>query len=102
MLLVIQTATIAAVAIAFAKFTGVLIPWFSSAAWLWQIGTCGPYRLWCGELGPYTVGLNTQNPLAILPISVLTWVNLRRIRTGAQVQNALTRTKTGASVGAIV
>src|SRR2546425_6135072 len=61
MLLVIQTATIAAVAIAFAKFTGVLVPWFSSSAWLWQIGTFGPYRLWFGELGPYTVGLNTRS-----------------------------------------
>ena len=32
MLLVIQTATIAAVAIAFAKFTGVIVPWFSAIA----------------------------------------------------------------------
>jgi APA family basic amino acid/polyamine antiporter len=102
MLLIIQTATIAAVAIAFAKFTGVLIPWFSSEAWLWRIGTFGPYRLWFGELGPYTVGLNTQNFLAILSIIVLTWVNLRGIRTGALVQNVLTLTKTGALVGVIV
>jgi len=102
MLLIIQTATIAAVAIAFAKFTGVLIPWFSSATWLWQIGTFGPYRLWFGELGPYTVGLNTQNLLAILSIIVLTWVNLRGIRTGALVQNVLTLTKTGALLGVIV
>src|SRR2546422_3819720 len=102
MLLVIQTATIAAVAIAFAKFTGVLVPWFSSSAWLWQIGTFGPYRLWFGELGPYTVGLNTQNLLAILSIIVLTWVNLRGIRTGAVVQNVLTLTKTGALVGVIL
>ena len=102
MLLVIQTATIAAVAIAFAKFTGVLIPWFSSSAWLWQIGTFGPYRLWFGELGPYTVGLNTQNLLAILSIIVLTWVNLRGIRTGALVQNVLTLTKTSALVGVIL
>ena len=102
MLLVIQTATIAAVAIAFAKFTGVLVPWFSSSAWLWQIGTFGPYRLWFGELGPYTVGLNTQNLLAILSIIVLTWVNLRGIRTGALVQNVLTLTKTGALVGVIL
>src|SRR3989449_4323007 len=102
MLLVIKPATIAAVAIAFAKFTGVLIPWFSSSAWLWQIGTFGPYRLWFGELGPYTVGLNTQNLLAILSIIVLTWVNLRGIRTGALVQNALTLIKTGALVGVIL
>src|SRR3989442_9236665 len=102
MLLVIETATMAAVAIAFAKFTGVLVPWFSSSAWLWQIGTFGPYRLWFGELGPYTVGLNTQNLLAILSIIILTWVNLRGIRTGALVQNVLTLTKTGALVGVIL
>src|SRR5438552_1308061 len=79
MLLFIQTATIAAVAIAFAKFTGVLIPWFSSAAWLWQIGTFGPYRLWFGELGPYTVGLNTQNLLAILSIILLTVIGVAMV-----------------------
>jgi APA family basic amino acid/polyamine antiporter len=101
MLLVVQTATIAAVAIAFAKFTGVLIPWFSSTAWLWKIGTFGPFHLWFGELGPYTVGLNTQNLLAILSIVLLTWVNLRGIRTGAMVQNLFTYTKTGALVGVI-
>src|SRR5207244_2291685 len=56
-LLVIQTATIAAVAIAFAKFTVVLVPWFSSSTWLWQIGTFWPYCLWFGAWGPYTVGL---------------------------------------------
>src|SRR5207244_3902222 len=78
------------------------IPWLWSSAVLWQIGTFGPYRLWFGEMGPYTVGLNTQNLLAILSIIVLTWVNLRGIRTGALVQNVLTLTKTGALVGVIV
>jgi APA family basic amino acid/polyamine antiporter len=101
-LLVIQTATIAAVAIAFAKFTGVLLPWFSSASWLWQIGTFGPFHLWFGDLGPYTVGLNRQNLLAILSIVLLTWVNLKGIHLGALVQNAFTLTKTGALVGVIV
>jgi APA family basic amino acid/polyamine antiporter len=100
-LLVIQTATIAAVAIAFAKFTGVLVPWFSSASWLWEIGTFGPYSLWFGELGPYRVGLNQQNLLAILSIVVLTWVNLRGLHTGALVQNIFTLTKMGALVGVI-
>ena len=100
-LLIIQTATIAAVAIAFAKFTGVLLPWVSSASWLWQIGTFGPYRLWFGELGPYQVGLNQQNLLAILSIVVLTWVNLRGVHIGALVQNVFTLTKTGALVGVI-
>ena len=102
MLLVIQTATIAAVAIAFAKFTGVLFPWFSSSAWIWKLGSLGPYKLWFGELGPYNVGLNTQNLLAILSIVFLTWVNTRGLRTGAMVQNVFTFAKTGALVGLIV
>ena len=102
MLLIIQTATIAAVAIAFAKFTGVLFPWFSSSAWIWKMGMLGPYKLWFGELGPYNLGLNTQNLLAILSIVFLTWVNTRGLRVGARVQNVFTFAKTGALVGLIV
>src|SRR5450755_1236504 len=64
-LLVIQTATIAAVAIAFANFTGVLFPWFSSSLWILKLGELGPYKMWFGLLGPYNVGLNSQNFLAI-------------------------------------
>ena len=41
-LLVIQTATIAAVAIAFANFTGVLFPWFSSSTWIWKLANIWP------------------------------------------------------------
>jgi APA family basic amino acid/polyamine antiporter len=99
MLLVIQTATIAAVAIAFANFTGVLIPWFSSSAWLWKLGTLGPYTMWFGTLGPYNVGLNTQNLLAILSIIFLTWINTRGLRVGALVQNILTAPKIAALAG---
>jgi basic amino acid/polyamine antiporter, APA family len=96
MLLVIQTATIAAVAIAFSKFTGVIAPWFSASHWIWKIGTFGPWRLWFGELGPYNVGLNRQNLLAILSIVLLTWINTRGLRLGKIVQNIFTVTKTGA------
>ena len=92
MLLVIQTATIAAVAVAFAKFAGVVVPWFSSEAWIWKLG----------ELGPYSIGLNTQNLLAILSIVVLTWVNLQGVRLGALVQNLFTYTKTAALAGMVL
>jgi APA family basic amino acid/polyamine antiporter len=102
MLLVIQTGTIAAVAIAFAKFTGVLFPWFSSTAWIWKMGTLGPYRLWFGEFGPYNLGLNTQNLLAVVSIVFLTWMNTRGLRVGARVQNVFTFAKTGALVALIV
>jgi len=101
MLLVIQTATIAAVAIAFAKFTAVIVPWFSATAWIWKIGTFGPWRLWFGSIGPYNVGLNRQNLLAILSIVFLTWINTRGLRLGKIVQNIFTVAKT-AALGALV
>ena len=96
MLLVIQTATIAAVAIAFAKFAAVIVPWFSASDWIWKIGTFGPWNLWFGSLGPYNVGLNHQNLLAILSIVFLTWVNTRGLHLGKSVQNVFTVAKTGA------
>ncbi|MGH9862311.1 MAG: APC family permease, partial [Candidatus Acidiferrales bacterium] len=90
--LVIGAATIAAVAIGFAKFTGVFFPWFSSTAWVWKMGT----------VGSYTIGLNTQNLLAIISIAVLTWINMRGLRTGSLVQNLFTFAKTAAIVGLIL
>jgi APA family basic amino acid/polyamine antiporter len=102
MLLVIQTATIAAVAIAFAKFSGVLEPWFSPDAWIWKIGTFGPWNLWFGELGPYKVGLNRQNLLAILSIVLLTWINTRGLRLGKIVQNVFTIAKTISLAGLVI
>jgi basic amino acid/polyamine antiporter, APA family len=92
MLLVIQTATIAAVAVAFAKFAGVVLPWFSSTVWIWKLG----------EWGPYSIGLNTQNFLAIVSIAVLTWINLQGVRLGALVQNLFTYTKTAALAGMVL
>ncbi|MGB0034508.1 MAG: amino acid permease [Candidatus Acidiferrales bacterium] len=101
LLLVIQTATIAAVAIAFAKFTAVMVPWFSASAWIWKVGTFGPWQMWFGTLGPYSVGLNRQNLLAILSIVLLTWINTRGLRLGSIVQNIFTVAKTG-SLAALV
>jgi len=95
MLLVIQTATIAAVAISFAKFTGVMFPYFSAQGWIWKFGTFGPWTFWFGALGPYNVGLNTQNMLAIASIVVLTWLNTQGLRIGSIVQNVFTVAKTG-------
>lgn len=101
MLLVIQTGTIAAVAIAFARFTAVMVPWFSASEWIWKIGTFGPWHLWFGSLGPYNVGLNRQNLLGIISIVVLTWINTRGLRVGSIVQNVFTVAKIG-SLAALV
>jgi len=102
MLLVIQTGTIAAVAIAFAKFTGVIAPWFSASHWILKLGTFGPWNLWFGQLGPYNVGLNRQNLLAILSILLLTWINTRGLRLGKIVQNVFTVTKTISLAGLVI
>lgn len=84
--LVIQTGTIAAVAVAFAKFTGVFVPWFSGNNQLLQLGG---------------LALSTQQVLAIAVIALLTWINTRGIRTGALVQNIFTIAKTGALAGLV-
>jgi basic amino acid/polyamine antiporter, APA family len=88
---VIGSATIAVVAVAFAKFTGVFFPWFSSTNWIWKFGV----------VGSYSIGLNAQNLLAIVSIALLTWINMRGVRTGAMVQNVFTFAKTGAVIGLI-
>ncbi len=102
MLLVIQTGTIAAVAIAFAKFSAVIVPWFSAEGWIWKAGTLGPWRWWFGILGPYNIGLNRQNLLAILSIVLLTWINSRGLRLGKIVQNIFTVAKVGALAGLVL
>src|ERR1700720_3399708 len=81
MFLVIQTGTIAAVAVAFAKYTGVFVPWFSAQNYL---------------VGAGKLGVTTQQALAIVVIALLSWVNTRGIRTGALIQNVFTITKTAA------
>jgi APA family basic amino acid/polyamine antiporter len=84
--LVIQCGTIAAVAVAFAKFSGVLFPWISEKNILFH-------------LGPLKV--NSTMIIAIAMISFLTWVNTRGIVTGKTIQNIFTSTKVLALFGFI-
>ena len=86
MFLVIQTGTIAAVAVAFAKYSGVFFPWISAKSYL---------------IGSGRIGLTTQQLLAIALIVFLTWSNTRGIRTGARVQNVFTFAKVAALLGLI-
>lgn len=83
---VIQTGTIAAVAVAFAKFLGIFVPSVSAERWLFKAGPAG---------------LNTQMLVAIAVVVFLTWVNTRGLRTGAAVQNVFTVAKIGALAGLI-
>lgn len=85
--LVIQTGTIAAVAVAFAKFSGVFFPSISAQNVLLQLGP---------------VAINTQQLTGIAVLVFLTLVNAQGVRLGAIVQNIFTVAKTAALVGLIV
>ena len=86
MFLVIQTGTIAAVAVAFAKFAGVFVPWISAQNHL---------------IGSGRLGLTTQQLVGIAVVLLLSAVNMRGIRTGAVVQNVFTFAKTAALLGLV-
>jgi len=85
--LVIQTGTIAAVAVAFAKFTGLIIPWFNE------------HNILVTVLG---LKISTAHVLAIDSIAVLTYLNMRGLRTGKTIQGIFTVTKTAALSGLIL
>jgi APA family basic amino acid/polyamine antiporter len=90
--LVIQTGTIAAVAVAFANFTGVLTSKIAADNYL--IAPIG--------YGGYAISLSTQQLLAIAMIMFLTITNTRGLKTGKFIQNTFTFTKTSALIGLIV
>lgn len=85
--LVIQTGTIAAVAVGFAKYLGVLVLWVSAEQTLFQVGT---------------VSFSTQRVVAIGVIALLTWSNSRGLREGKIVQNIFTSAKVAALLALIV
>ncbi|MBC7790835.1 MAG: amino acid permease [Anaerolineae bacterium] len=92
LLLVIQTGTIAAVAIAFANFVGVLAPSVSSVSYLVE-----PVRF-----GRYALSLSTQQLVAIVMILLLTLINTRGLAMGKWIQNTFTFTKTAALAALVV
>ncbi|MGC2619399.1 MAG: amino acid permease [Acidobacteriaceae bacterium] len=99
--LVIQTGTIAAVAVAFGKFLGVFFPSVSSTNWIWHIAHVPAWRIGPMVLGNMEIGLNTANLAGIVIILSLTVVNLFGIRLGALVQNIFTTAKTAALIGLV-
>jgi basic amino acid/polyamine antiporter, APA family len=93
--LVVQTGTIAAVAIAFAKFLGVFVSTVSPENYLI---TKQPVPL----AGGYAISLSTEQLTAILLIALLTWTNTRGLEVGRIVQNTFTFAKTAALAGVVV
>ncbi len=80
---VIQTGTIAAVAVAFAKFTAVFIPALEATT-------------------PEAFIVDGQRILAIGVIAFLTWANSLGLHTGRWVQNVFTLTKVGTLIAVVV
>lgn len=90
--LVIQTGTIAAVAVGFARFLGVLVPAISKDNYLVE-----PVRISAG----YALSLNTQQLVGILMMVLLTLINAGGLRLGRWIQNVFTTTKTLALIALI-
>jgi basic amino acid/polyamine antiporter, APA family len=91
--LVIQTGTIAAVSVGFARYFGALVPWIADDHYL-----IAPIHLSTG----YALSLSTTQLVGIVMIALLTWTNTRGLEYGKIIQNVFTTAKTGALFGLIV
>jgi APA family basic amino acid/polyamine antiporter len=87
---VIQTGTVAAVAVAFGKFLGVLWPAITPDLYTWF-----PHFSFTLTGAPVDVGLSPQRVIALITVWILTWINLRGVREGKLVQTTLTIAKVG-------
>ena len=90
---VIQTGTIAAVSIAFARFAGVLFPLIAENHYL-----LSPTHI----VGRYSISLSTTQLLAIVIIVLLTFANMRGLNYGRILQNIFTVAKIAALLGLIL
>src|SRR6266852_660810 len=90
--LVIQTGTIAAVAIGFAKYLGVLLPSISPQTWI-----VPPLTL----TSKFAISLSIQQLVAVLMIIFITFLNTLGVRLGKLIQNVFTSAKTLSLLGLI-
>jgi APA family basic amino acid/polyamine antiporter len=91
--LVIQTGTIAAVAVGFARYLGVLFPSISATAWEVKPIDLG---------SKYAVSLSVQQLVGILMVIFLTFLNMQGVRLGKLIQNVFTSAKTLSLFGLIL
>jgi len=90
--LVIQTGTIAAVAVGFARYLGVIFPAISPNTWI-----IPPLNFSSG----YAVSLSVQQLVAVLMIIFLTFLNTRGVKLGKWIQNVFTSAKMLSLLGLI-
>jgi basic amino acid/polyamine antiporter, APA family len=91
--LVIQTGTIAAVAVGFARYLGVLVPSISPTSWIVQPIALG---------SKYAISLSVQQLVGVLMIILLTFINTLGVRLGKLIQNVFTSAKTLSLIGLII
>ncbi len=91
--LVIQTGTVAAVSVGFARYLGVLFPAVGEDKYL-----IAPKHV----IGSYAISLSTAQVVGILLIVLLTFMNTRGLKLGKLVQNTFTTAKLAALLGLIV
>src|SRR4051812_44326325 len=91
--LVIQTGTIAAVAVGFARYFGAMVPWIADDHYL-----VPPVHLTQG----YALSLSTTQLVGVLLIALLTWTNTRGLEYGRIIQNVFTTAKGGALAALIL
>lgn len=90
--LVIQTGTVAAVAVGFARYLGALWPAIADDHYL-----IAPVHVTTG----YALSLSTTQLVGLLLIAVLTWTNTRGLEYGKAIQNLFTTAKMGALIGLV-
>ena len=95
---VIETGTIAAVAVAFGRFLGVLLPAIGPERFSWfpQADICVAALGCTDPANAIQLGLTPQRLIGLLSVAFLTWVNLQGVRDGKIVQTTLTVVKTAA------
>jgi APA family basic amino acid/polyamine antiporter len=91
--LVIQTGTIAAVAVGFARYLGVIFPAISPQAWIIHPIALG---------SKYAISLSVQQLVGILMILFITFLNTLGVRLGKLIQNIFTSAKTLSLMGLIL
>jgi APA family basic amino acid/polyamine antiporter len=91
--LVIQTGTIAAVAVGFARYLGVLFPAISPNAWIVPPIALG---------SKYAISMSVQQFVGVLMILFLTFLNTLGVRLGKLIQNIFTSAKALSLLGLIL
>jgi basic amino acid/polyamine antiporter, APA family len=104
LLTVIQTGTIAAVAVAFGRFAGVILPAISAdpIAHLPRADLCVAMLGCHTAAAAITVGVTPQRLVAVAVVWILTAVNMCGVREGKRIQTSFTLIKTGAVVALVV